>query len=113
MPRPKIKNLKLFTMKVEENKLKKYKAFAKSKNMPLSKIIKMLLDDQPLPENVIERKEPRRVYNKINPELIRQVSAIGNNLNKIARKLHQKEELDVVPHLYYIEKKLQEILDAH
>jgi predicted transcriptional regulator len=113
MPRPKKKNLKLFTMKVEENQYLKYKDFAKSKNKPLSKIIKMLLDDQPIPENVIEKKEPKRVYNKVNPELIRQISAIGNNLNQIARRLNQKEEFDVVLHLHYIEKQLQEILDAH
>ncbi len=113
MPRPKKKNLKLFTMKIEENQYQRYKAFAKSKNKPLSEIIKMLLDDQPIPENVVEKKEPKRVYNKVNPELIRQISAIGNNLNQIARRLNQKEEFDVVPHLYYIEKQLQEILDAH
>lgn len=113
MPRPKTKNLKLFTMKVEENQYKKYKALAKSKKRPLATIIKMLLDEQPLPKNVIEKKESERVYSKVNPELIRQVSAIGNNLNQIARRLNQEEEFDVVLHLIHIENQLQEILDAH
>ncbi len=113
MPRKKTKNLKLFTMKVEENQLEKYRQYAKDKNRPLAKIIKSLLDNERLPEKPNFKKEPIRKYNNVNPELIRQLAAIGNNLNQIARRVNQKEKFDVIPHLVSIESQIEKLLDAH
>ena len=113
MPRKKTKNLKLFTMKVEENQLEKYRQYAKEKNRPLATIIKSLLDNEPLPSKTNFKKEPIRTYNDVNHELIRQLSAIGNNLNQIARRVNQEEKFDVIPHLVSIENQLEKLLDAH
>ena len=105
--------IKLFTMKVKEEKLLQYHQFAKSKNKPLSEIIKALLDNQPLPENVPVRKEPKRKYTKVDPNLVFQLSGIGNNLNQIARRLNQKEKIELLPYLVSIEEQIERLMDAH
>jgi hypothetical protein len=104
---------KLFPMKVKEEKLLQYHEFARSKNLPLSEVIRRLLDNSPLPENVPVRKEPKREYTKVDPDLVFQLSAIGNNLNQIARRLNQKEKLDILPHLVAIENQLERLMDAY
>jgi len=108
-----IKMTKLFTMKVEESTLQKYHHFAKQKGKPLATIIKLLLDEQPLPNDVPEQKKVKQKYTNIDPKLLFQIAAIGNNLNQIARKLNAGESVEILVHLVSIEEQLKEIVYAH
>jgi len=100
--------IKLFTMKIPKSKLDQYKHAAKSYKLPLSQLIQKLLDRQPLPKRIRQKSIP-----KADPELVRQVAAIGNNLNQIARRLNSGDKFDVVPHLVAIEDQLEQLLNAH
>jgi len=100
--------IKLFTMKIPQSKLDRYKYAAKSYELPLSQLIQKLLDRQPLPKRIRQKPTP-----KVDPELVRQVAAIGNNLNQIARRLNSGDKFDVVPHLVAIEDQLEQLLNAH
>jgi len=99
---------KLFTMKIPQSKLLKYKKLAELHDLPLSQLIQKLLDGQDLPKRVRPRKVPTA-----DPELVRQIAAIGNNLNQIARRINRGDKFDVVPHLLTIEYALKDLLDAH
>jgi hypothetical protein len=99
--------MKLFTMKIQPEKLDEYKLKAKSYQIPLSTLIKKLLDEEELPEPV----QPKIIKTRTaDPELIRQVAAIGNNLNQISRRVNQGENLDVAIELRAIEQCLEELL---
>jgi len=100
--------IKLFTMKIPQSKLDRYKLAAKSYALPLSQLIQKLLESQPLPKRVRQKPTP-----KVDPELVFQVAAIGNNLNQIARRVNQGDKFDVVPHLVAIEDQLEQLLNAH
>jgi len=104
---------KLFTMKVEESTLQKYHFFAKQKGKPLATIIKLLLDKQPLPNDVPKQKKVKQKYTNVDPKLLFQIAAIGNNLNQIARKLNAGESVELLAHLVKIEEQLKEIINAH
>jgi hypothetical protein len=104
---------KLFTMKVEPDLLLKWHHFAKSKNKPLSDIIKLLMRGEELPETVPIKKEPKRNYTKIDPKLLRAINAMGNNLNQISRRINEGQKFDAVIELSSIEQQLGQILDAH
>lgn len=97
---------KLFTMKVSDEQLQLYKSKAEAADLPLSTYIKTLL------ENSTPRKKRRR-YEPVDPQLLRQVAAIGNNINQIARRLNAGDRFDVLPVLMSIEQELQELVDAH
>jgi len=100
--------IKLFTMKLPQSKLERYKHFAKSYDLPLSHIIQKLLDDEPLPKRIRQKSTL-----KADPELIRQIAAIGNNLNQISRRVNQGDKFDVTVHLLSIEYQLERLLHAH
>ena len=104
---------KLFTMKVKESELEKFHQFAKSRGKPLSEIIKTLLRNQPLPEAVPKKNTPKRKYTEVDPKLIFQLSAIGNNLNQIARRLNSGEKVKVLPVLLSMEQELERLRNAH
>ena len=99
---------KLFTMKIPQSKLENYKELAARFDLPLSQLIQKVLDRQELPKRVRPKKVPTA-----DPELVRQVAAIGNNLNQIARRLNSGDKFDVVPHLVAIEDQLEQLLNAH
>ena len=105
-------------MKVEESLLEKWRYFAKSKQIHLSDVIKRLMDGQELPEAVPVKKEPKRKYSDVHPELIRELNAIGNNINTISRKVNDRrawenQKLDVAMELSSIEQQLERVLYAH
>jgi len=98
---------KLYTMKVEESMLKKWHQFAKSRREPLSDIIKKLMTDGKLP----------RVKNtkKVDTTLMRELNAIGNNINQIARAINSNKDINIETNvlLVMIEQQLKDLLDAH
>ncbi|MBD3806839.1 MobC family plasmid mobilization relaxosome protein [Sulfuricurvum sp.] len=104
---------KLFTMKVNETELRRWQKFAKSKGKPLSDIIKMIMRGQELPADAPIKKTPKRKYTTVDPNLLFEINAIGNNLNQIARRVNQGDKFDVLLLLVAIEKKLERLLNAH
>ena len=99
---------KLFTMKIPVSKYEKYRNYSKKIDMPLSQIFQKLIERQELPKKVRQKSTP-----KVDPQLVRQVAAIGNNLNQIARRINQGDKFDVIPHLAAIEYQLEQLLNAH
>jgi len=99
-------------MKVEPKILAKWHQFAKSKNRPLSDIIKLLMSGEELPATVMQKKEPKKTYSKVDPNLIRAINAIGNNLNQISRKVNEHQKFDVLIELKSIEQQMEQLLNA-
>jgi hypothetical protein len=104
---------KLFTMRIPLSKYEQLKGASAHFGMPISKMLLASTfakfdetDFKPVPK---KRKDPKRA----DPELLRQVAGMGNNLNQIARKLNEGEKIEVLPHLVNIEAKLDELIDLH
>jgi len=104
---------KLFTMKVEPSVLEKWHYFAKSKQMHLSDIIKRLMNAEELPETVPVKKPPKRNYSNVDPKLLFELNAIGNNINQISRRINEGQKFDAVIELSSIEQQLERVLNAH
>jgi len=104
---------KLFTMKVEPSVLVKWHYFAKSKQMHLSDVIKRLMNAEELPETVPVEKPPKRNYSNVDPKLLFELNAIGNNINQISRRINEGQKFDAVIELSSIEQQLERVLNAH
>jgi len=102
------KKTKLLTMNVTEAEKQKWKQIAKDRGVTLTDLIRTKLDDLPTPR----KKRPKQVI-EVDPDLLFEVNAIGNNLNQIARRLNQGEKFDVLPLLVAIEAHLMEAVNAH
>jgi len=100
-------------MKVEESELLKWKFYAKQKNMHLSDVIKSLMRDEELPISIPVRKEAKRKYSNVDPLLLRELNAIGNNINQISTRINIGNRFNVLIHLREIELNLERVLDAH
>jgi len=105
-----MKRDRLFTMKATGDELAAWKAKAESYDVTLAQLIRGLLDGQP--PNPQHRAVKHRPPPKVDPALIRQVAAIGNNLNQIARRCNTGERLEVLAELRAIERRLEELIHA-
>lgn len=57
-----------------------------------------------------------RKFTPVDPDLLRQISRLGNNLNQIARRVNQYDfdtSLDLLQALLTIERRLKQVQDAH
>ena len=104
---------KLFTMKVKAEVLASWHQFAKSRNKPLSDIIKLLMSNQKLPKKVKIRQQSKRKYSAVDPTLLFEINAIGNNINQLSRRVNEGQKFDVLIVLKSIEQQLERLLDAH
>jgi len=96
------KKTKLLTMKVTQEEKEEWQKLAASYNMSLAQFIRTQINNKPI-------KNKKVVYKKADPELIRAITAIGNNLNQIARKINTNEKIDVLIQLRNIEKRLEKL----
>jgi len=96
------KKTKLFTMKVAPTEIAKWKKISESHDLKLAEMIRLLLEN--------ERPSKRKSIPKSDPETVRQLARIGNNLNQIARQVNSGNQLDVLEQLARIENQLNEIL---
>ena len=66
-------------------------AEAEDLNLTLSEVLRLKLSDADRSIVVTERKvqKVRREYTQADPDLLRQIAIIGNNLNQIARTLNK------------------------
>jgi mRNA-degrading endonuclease RelE of RelBE toxin-antitoxin system len=104
---------KLYTIRVEPDVLAKWHEFAGKKNKPLSEIIKLLMSNQKLPKKVKQRQEAKRNYSIVDPKLLFEINAIGNNINQISRRVNEYQKFDVLIELQSIEQQLERLLNAH
>lgn len=99
------KKNKLFTMKVTEEEKAKWQTLAKSYNLNLSELVRHKLNNTAL--------KNRKKIKTADPNLVRAVNAIGNNLNQIARRVNENEKFNVEIEINLINKKLEQLLDAY
>jgi hypothetical protein len=81
--------------------------------MHLSDVIKRLMNGEELPETVPVKKEVKRRYSTVDPDLLRAINAIGSNLNQISTRVNMEQKFDVVTQLRAIELDLERLLHAH
>ena len=92
-------------MKVTESEKEEWQFLAKSHQVSLSELIRQKL------KNVKSVK--KRKVKTVDPELLRAINSIGNNLNQISRRVNENQKFDVVVELSSIEQQLERVLNAH
>jgi hypothetical protein len=101
----------LLTMKVSPEEKAEWQEMAKRYGVTLSELIRSRLTETPKPP------EPRTVRHrpppKVDPDLIRQIVRIGNNLNQIALRCNTGQRFEVLAELAAIERQLEEIKSAY
>jgi len=97
-------------------------AEAENLNLTLSDVLRLKLSDADRSIVVTERKvqKVRREYTQADPDLLRQIAIIGNNLNQIARTLNKAKltgtPVDLIKNiavLTAIEQELNKFLPAN
>ena len=100
-------------VKVTEQEREKWKAFAESQGFTVADLLRQLVANATNEPAKLTGKQ-RRISRKADPELIRELAKIGNNLNQISRwaNTHKSEAdaLEVVQALLIIQRALP---DAH
>lgn len=103
------KKTKMFSMKVSPAELEEWRTLAKDHDIPLAELIRIrLADTQPAEQPATIRRPPPAV----DPNLIFQVAAIGNNLNQIARRCNSGDRFEVLAELASIERDLAELVEV-
>jgi hypothetical protein len=98
-------------MKVTPDEKAAWQKLAKQHGVTLSELIRWRLSDTPKPP--APRTVKRRPPPPVDPQLIRQIAAIGNNINQIARRCNSGDSFKVITELKSIEQQLEAILNAH
>lgn len=93
---------KLLTVKIDPKDKARWQELAAAHGVSLSELIRVRLDGTP----------PSR-RRSADPRLLRQLAGIGNNLNRIARRLNSGERLDVMIEIMDAQRALEELADAH
>lgn len=92
-------------MKVTQSEKTEWQTLAKSHHLNLSELVRQKLNDT-------KPKKAQRVKT-VDPELLRAINSIGNNLNQISRRINEGQKFDAVLELQSIEAKLESVLNAH
>jgi len=94
-------------MKVTDTEKSTWHDIAKSHHLSLSELIRQKLNN-----TKTKPKKSHRIKT-VDPELLREINAIGNNINQIARRINEGQKFDAVLELQSIEAKLEKLLNAH
>lgn len=99
------KKNKLFTMKVTEEEKAAWQDLANSHNCSLAELVRQKLNDT----------KPKKIQKIkiVDPALLRELNAIGNNINQISKRINEKQKFDAIILLASIEEKLERLLNAH
>ena len=92
-------------MKVTDTEKSSWHDIAKSHQMSLAELVRQKL-------NSTKPKKHHRVKT-VDAKLLREINAIGNNINQIARRINEGQKFDAVLELQSIEAKLEKLLNAH
>lgn len=106
---------KWVNIKVTEKERAEWQAFAQLKNKNLSDVLRQLIADEMgikiRLENLPVKKKQIRASRKVNPDLLRALAKIGNNLNQIARWANtyksNTDALEIIQALLAIQRALQ------
>lgn len=106
---------KWVNIKVTEKERAEWQAFAQLKNKSLSDVLRQLIADEMgikiRLENLPVKKKQIRASRKVNPDLLRALAKIGNNLNQIARWANtyksNTDALEIIQALLAIQRALQ------
>ena len=92
-------------MKVTNAEKSEWQTLAKSHKLSLSELVRQKLNDT----------KPKKMHRAktVDPELLRAINAIGNNLNQISRRINEQQKFDAIVELQSIEAKLESVLNAH
>lgn len=85
-----------------------WQAIAASRGVSLSDLIRTALSGQ--------RLRPRRAAPRVDPDLVRELARIGNNLNQLARAAHRRspvESVSLLVKLIEIDRELAVLRAAH
>lgn len=118
LPLKRVKRDKWVNIKVSESERDAWQAYAQSQNSNLSDIFRRLIAHETglkvRLENLPVKKKQLRPSRRVNPDLLRELARIGNNLNQIARWANtyksDAEAIEVLQALIAIERNLP---DAH
>lgn len=90
-PKPKRERTTKISARLPASLASSLLAEAENLNLTLSDVLRLKLSDADRSIVVTERKEQkiRREYTPADPDLLRQIAIIGNNLNQIARTLNK------------------------
>ena len=94
-------------MKVTDDEKLSWHNIAKSHHLSLSELIRQKLNN-----TKTKPKKSHRIKT-VDPELLREINAIGNNINQISRRINEGQKFDAVLELQSIEAKLEKLLNAH
>lgn len=79
---------KFIKLRVSEAERDRWNKKARSAGLTLADYFRRLADEEPTNITPVGSKTPRK-FTPVDPELIRHVSWVGNNLNQIARQINQ------------------------
>jgi len=92
-----------------------WKLKAESHGMTLSNYIRVLMQSDEVKRSPI-LKRTKRDYVQADPELLRQLASIGNNINQIAKAINASglnDNIELLEVLLKIERSMQGIRNAH
>lgn len=92
-PKPKRERTAKISARLPASLASSLLAEAENLNLTLSDVLRLKLSDADRSIVVTERKvqKARREYTQADPDLLRQIAIIGNNLNQIARTLNKSK----------------------
>lgn len=109
----------VITVRLPQEDKKRWQAIADENDISLGNWIRKKVDGDlaVTTEKPTPRQAPKVRYKNVNPELIREVAKVGNNLNQIARwcNTHKNDadSLQVLAQLKAIEEAVRGIKNAH
>ncbi len=121
-PKPKWERTAKISARLPASLASSLLAEADNLNLTLSDVLRLKLSDADRSIIVTERKvqKVRREYTQADPDLLRQIAIIGNNLNQIARTLNKAKltgtPVDLIKNiavLTAIEQELNKFLPAN
>ena len=107
-PKKKPAKDKFIKIRVTDEERASWKTKAEKQGLTLADYLRKVADEkltniQPSP------KVNRRKFTKADPELLRQIAWIGNNLNQIARAANQGDQTDLLVKLIEIERQVRRL----
>jgi len=95
-------------IRTDPEEKRRWQALAENKGVSLSALVRALLDGQ--------RLRKRREAPKVDPDLLRELARIGNNLNQLAHAANRRRPVETVAllvRLIEIDRELSALRQAH
>jgi len=102
---------KFIKVRVTEEEADRWKNKAAAAGLSVSDLIRQRLDEIQIE---CHQRKSKKVVHLADPDLIREIAKIGNNLNQVARYIHSVSKLEVVAikALISIERELKGLINV-